>query len=42
MLSMGKIYLNNKFVETTPFEKNINIKTGKYLLSLVHPDYPNL
>ncbi len=36
----AKVYLNNKFVETTPFEKNINIKTGKYLLSLVHPDYP--
>ena len=37
----AKIYLNNEYIETTPLSKNIGLKTGKYLLTLVHPDYPN-
>ncbi len=36
----AKVYLNDKFIETTPLTKNITTKTGKYLLTLVHPNYP--
>lgn len=36
----AKVFLNNKFIETTPLSKNISAKEGKYLLTLVHPDYP--
>ncbi|MCB9208046.1 MAG: serine/threonine protein kinase [Ignavibacteriales bacterium] len=36
----AKVYLNNKYIETTPLSKNINTKTGEYLLTLIHPDYP--
>ncbi|MBK8944147.1 MAG: serine/threonine protein kinase [Ignavibacteriae bacterium] len=36
----AKVYLNNKFIETTPLENNINTKSGNYLLTLVHPEYP--
>ncbi|MBK7105396.1 MAG: serine/threonine protein kinase [Ignavibacteriae bacterium] len=36
----AKVYLDNKFIETTPLEKNITTKSGNYLLTLVHPDYP--
>ncbi len=36
----AKIYLNNEFIETTPLSKNISTKSGNYLLTLIHPDYP--
>ncbi len=36
----AKVYLNNKYLETTPFSENIRTKSGKYLLTLVHPEYP--
>jgi len=36
----AKVYLNNKFMETTPLTKNIITKSGSYLLTLIHPDYP--
>lgn len=36
----AKVYLNNKYYETTPLSKNISTKSGKYLLTLVHPEYP--
>ncbi|MFZ1292488.1 MAG: serine/threonine-protein kinase [Melioribacteraceae bacterium] len=36
----AKVYLNNKFIETTPLTKNISTKSGNYLLTLIHPDYP--
>jgi eukaryotic-like serine/threonine-protein kinase len=37
----AKVYLNNNFIETTPLTKNISAKSGNYLLTLIHPDYPN-
>jgi eukaryotic-like serine/threonine-protein kinase len=36
----AKVYLDNKFIETTPLAKNISAKSGNYLLTLIHPDYP--
>lgn len=36
----AKIFINNQFIETTPLQKNINLKEGSHLLTLVHPDYP--
>lgn len=34
------VYLDSELVETTPIAKNIRIKTGKYNLKLVHPEFP--
>jgi len=36
----AKVYLNNKYIETTPLTENITTNTGNYLLTLTHPDYP--
>jgi len=36
----AKVYLNEKYIETTPLNNNINIKSGLHFLKLVHPDYP--
>lgn len=36
----AEIFLNDEFIETTPISKSIVKKSGKYKLTLVHPDYP--
>ena len=36
----AEIFLNDEFIETTPLSESITKKTGKYQLTLVHPDYP--
>lgn len=37
----AKIYLDEKYLETTPLAENIALSAGNYLLTLMHPDYPN-
>ena len=37
----AKIYLDDKYLETTPLSENIELSAGNYLLTLMHPDYPN-
>jgi serine/threonine-protein kinase len=36
----AEVFLNDEFIETTPLSESITKKTGKYQLTLVHPDYP--
>ncbi len=34
------VYINNRKIDTTPLQQNIQLNTGKYELKLVHPDFP--
>ncbi|MEJ5304601.1 MAG: serine/threonine-protein kinase [Ignavibacteria bacterium] len=34
------IYINDEKIETTPLQKPIKLKTGKYQLKLIHPNFP--
>lgn len=36
----GKIFLNDKYIDTTPLIENILYKAGNYRLKVSHPDYP--
>ena len=36
----AEVQIDNKYFETTPFPGNINLSPGEYLITLIHPDYP--
>ena len=36
----AEIYINNRKIETTPLGQSIQLETGRYVLKLVHPDFP--
>ncbi|MFH1613439.1 MAG: serine/threonine-protein kinase [bacterium] len=38
-LEDAEVYLNEKFLGKTPFEKPIEVNYGKYLLKVIHPKY---
>lgn len=36
----GKIYLNDRFIDTTPLNDNLEIEPGSYTMKIIHPGYP--
>ena len=36
----AKIYIDGKYIDTTPLSKPVPVESGEHVLELVHPNYP--